>query len=465
MSDIKPGFVWSDKAENFASNKAMAVRLNKTINEATVNLNEVLGWINVKDYGAVGDGSTNDKTAIDAAITALTDYSVLYFPPGEYRTTGSHGISGRNHVMVLGVGSVLYQTVPANNLLEVDHTSSYIHIKDIIFAGAATARANGVHCRFNAQSSLIENCEFYGASDFGLFVGGTNLTEDVRIENCWSYENKGDSYHTGTVDRVLFRGCVASNSGDDSFGIIGYESSATPAKNVSLSDCTVYNSGFRGFAIEGCETLSMSNCHVFTAKGAGIEVGHYAGGSMGTNYNLDIDIRNCSMDNCITIAGGGPYAAFNLFFAKRVRLQNCGVTNPAINSAVAVFDFADVQIRDLNVLFTRTGFARGLIVPNLTALNGRTAATVWGSLFINDYSFDLQQTSNNEAIYIDPAPTITIAELLIIDSSGSCMTSGASYIFYQGVAGTPKIGNNTCLISKSIVHGGSGTAATLFNNN
>jgi len=42
MSDIKPGFVWSDKAENFASNKATALRLNKTINEATVNLDEVL---------------------------------------------------------------------------------------------------------------------------------------------------------------------------------------------------------------------------------------------------------------------------------------------------------------------------------------------------------------------------------------------------------------------------------------
>ena len=42
MSDIKAGFVWSDKAENFANNKAMALRLNKTIGEATVNLNEVL---------------------------------------------------------------------------------------------------------------------------------------------------------------------------------------------------------------------------------------------------------------------------------------------------------------------------------------------------------------------------------------------------------------------------------------
>ena len=58
MSDIKAGFVWSDKAENFANNKAMALRLNKTIGEATVNLDSVLGWINVKDNGSDRDWET-----------------------------------------------------------------------------------------------------------------------------------------------------------------------------------------------------------------------------------------------------------------------------------------------------------------------------------------------------------------------------------------------------------------------
>lgn len=42
----------------------------------------VLEWINVKDYGAVGDGVTDDTSAINSAISALTNNSVLYFPPG-----------------------------------------------------------------------------------------------------------------------------------------------------------------------------------------------------------------------------------------------------------------------------------------------------------------------------------------------------------------------------------------------
>src|SRR3990172_10797717 len=46
-----------------------------------------LGIINVKDYGAVGDGVTDDTTAIKAAVTAasvVTSSHHIYFPVGIY---------------------------------------------------------------------------------------------------------------------------------------------------------------------------------------------------------------------------------------------------------------------------------------------------------------------------------------------------------------------------------------------
>jgi hypothetical protein len=50
-----------------------------------------LGWFNVKDpaYGAVGDNTADDTTAINAAIAALNaaGRGVLYFPAGSYKTT------------------------------------------------------------------------------------------------------------------------------------------------------------------------------------------------------------------------------------------------------------------------------------------------------------------------------------------------------------------------------------------
>src|SRR5690242_8833062 len=49
---------------------------------------ELPSWINVKQYGAKGDGVTNDTTAITNAITDLNvSGGVLYFPQGQYLTS------------------------------------------------------------------------------------------------------------------------------------------------------------------------------------------------------------------------------------------------------------------------------------------------------------------------------------------------------------------------------------------
>ena len=61
-----------------------------------------LGWTSVKDYGATGNGSTDDTSAISAAIAALPNPGVLYFPPGKYKTSGGFTIS--TPCVVLGAG-------------------------------------------------------------------------------------------------------------------------------------------------------------------------------------------------------------------------------------------------------------------------------------------------------------------------------------------------------------------------
>jgi hypothetical protein len=70
------------------------------------------GYFNVKSYGAIGDGSTDDTGAINAAITAAAagvppsgaQGAVVYFPPGQYEITSTivlpnrvalHGPNGR----------------------------------------------------------------------------------------------------------------------------------------------------------------------------------------------------------------------------------------------------------------------------------------------------------------------------------------------------------------------------------
>lgn len=72
--------------------------------------------INVRDKGAKGDGVTNDTTAINAAITALSTAGggTLYLPPGTYVTTGLV-VQGLSNFTIRGErGSVL--TIAGNTV-------------------------------------------------------------------------------------------------------------------------------------------------------------------------------------------------------------------------------------------------------------------------------------------------------------------------------------------------------------
>jgi pectate lyase-like protein len=70
------------------------------------------GVVNVRDFGATGDGTTNDTTAINAAISIATSsnssplvsYPTLYFPAGTYYVDDSLAFSGASPLHILGDG-------------------------------------------------------------------------------------------------------------------------------------------------------------------------------------------------------------------------------------------------------------------------------------------------------------------------------------------------------------------------
>src|SRR6266567_6034654 len=61
-------------------------------------------WANVKtNYGAVGDGVTDDTAAIQKALNALGPTNpTLYFPAGTYRISQTLTLAGRLYVNIIG---------------------------------------------------------------------------------------------------------------------------------------------------------------------------------------------------------------------------------------------------------------------------------------------------------------------------------------------------------------------------
>ena len=69
--------------------------------------------VNVKDFGATGDGTTNDTVAIQAAIDSLAATGgTVFFPTGTYRIARNIGTNDRwgvkvtnSNISLVGTGS------------------------------------------------------------------------------------------------------------------------------------------------------------------------------------------------------------------------------------------------------------------------------------------------------------------------------------------------------------------------
>lgn len=64
--------------------------------------------ISVKDFGAVGDGSTDDTAAIQAAVAAATGTITgfkIYFPVGVYKISATIDIGAKQNMFLIGDGS------------------------------------------------------------------------------------------------------------------------------------------------------------------------------------------------------------------------------------------------------------------------------------------------------------------------------------------------------------------------
>jgi hypothetical protein len=314
MSDIKAGFVWSDKAENFANNKAMALRLNKTIGEATVNLDSVLGWISVKDYGAVGDGTTDDKTAIDAAIGVMTDNSVLYFPAGEYRYSGTATIENLSNIVIAGAGrdvstlrhlgtSVVVPSdggdnsnTPATNggvIMNIETTCDHVVVRDMTFDGNCDTRKygqQGVH--FRANHLKVHDCAFQHGGEFCLSINTdrTDRIQDVMIQNNIVRDCFADGINLRKVDKAVVTGNIVNGCDDDIIAltectdivVTGNQLSA----RVDVLGVAVDNSGSGGYSVNPTVTVTGGiksgvptnpPCYVYIDASGNIKEGRFYG--------------------------------------------------------------------------------------------------------------------------------------------------------------------------------------------
>lgn len=193
--------------------------------------------VNVKDYGAKGDGLTDDTAAIQAAITAVqnqTNGGQVYFPASTYNVSAPLLVTADN-VMLLGEswasrlqavgsswvsGSYFVQMVPAPSGLR-----SGVRVSNLYLDGGNIAGLRGIQFATPTRSMLdrtrVSNfaggyAVHWGETSSGYGFGNYNVMLGCHLSN--PFGNATVGVRTDNADRLLVTDNVITGFQNNSNG-------------------------------------------------------------------------------------------------------------------------------------------------------------------------------------------------------------------------------------------------------
>ena len=281
--------------------------------------------LDVRSFGAVGDGVTLDTAAIQAAIDACSDHkATLVFTPGTYYTgtlllkSGLH-IYLEEGAMLLGSTSMddYFAYSPFVDAVGVTRGKAMImayDAEDVIVEGKGTINGNGKNVVYEMDRPFLFKLEKSRKITIrGIHLEGSvcwclhiDRCKDVIVENASIY-NRGlennDGIDIDASENVFIDGCDI-NCGDDAICLKA--TSMNPCRNIHAKNCRI-STNWGAFKI-GTESagdfsnIIMEDSYFYDVMGGGIKIVPVDGG-----FVRDVIVRNIKMVNCtgpIFIANG-----------------------------------------------------------------------------------------------------------------------------------------------------------------
>jgi len=266
--------------------------------------------VNVRDFGAKGDGTTDDTAAIQAAIASFSPYNLyndggaIYFPVGNYKIsstidlTGKHGltlygagVNATQVLMITGVNAPVFSSINTASSYATPWNAGCIRDMTIRGGGNSLTSAHGI------SADNTNGCSFRNLAIFSCYNA-------LNIYNAFQLTLNNIDIHGGGTDRCnngLYMGEAAS--------IGGYYNNAVFATVISSYNCI--SSGFRIINGQGSKFTSCEagNC----------DTGWYIGDpTTGTVQSQWVHCVNCLGDSCTTanwkIVKGSASALSQMYF-------------------------------------------------------------------------------------------------------------------------------------------------------
>lgn len=388
-----------------------------------INIEGGANIVSVMDYGAKGDGSTDDTDAIQKAL--FSNNSIIHFPPGTYIITNSLLVN--SNTTLFGYSATLKRMSNVDNMLRnnADNVTGLydanenIKLIGLTFNGNSAAFTNP--CTLvafgHAKNILIRDCEMYNVPTYhGVEL---NAVARATVESC--------SFHNGTGTELL---------------------------QLDLAGGSGLFPWFGPFDFTPCRDIIVNSCQFYDANGG---VGSHAGNDPNQHYNIvwsNNVFRNMS-------SPGHAMAAYNY--------RNLTIVGNVVDGCVfgvTAFKIGVVGITDWtisgNTFLNATGNGRHITIFNVNnvVVNANTTDTS------TDAGIHLQACTNfaitnNSVKNASVDPNLDYASILVVgcsegyvannvaSKSASGLVSGTNTIWINSIAGYTvnnniTIENNTC---------------------
>lgn len=240
------------------------------------------GVYDVTAYGATGDGTTDDRASVQAAIDAAgaAGGGIVYFPPGTYKVNRNASniwclrVNALTNITFLGLGDdcvIKTGTLSSADLhtIFVTNNSTFIKFYDLQFDGGFPPNTSPTNT--TEQAHIIR-------------LGGGNTTynaaQDVTISRCHFRYSRGDAING-----------IGVNNG---VGVIHR------VKRVRISDCTFYYCHRSGVGIQRvCEDWHIHNNHFYGTNDQDIDME-----PTGNGETIGFKITDNTFDHSARASGG-----------------------------------------------------------------------------------------------------------------------------------------------------------------
>jgi len=350
--------------------------------------------LNVRNYGAKGDGVTDDSVAIRNCIksAATNNFAVVYIPAGTYLLNTTNGTTDMdastvncifnptNNTMISGDGIDRTVLRVGNNAVA---GSPVFHLA----TGVTNVSLRGmtVDCNLSGRGLAGENYGYDGAMWF-------NRATNVYIADMKAINTGGEAFDTGYSTSVTVERCIAIQSRGSGFTFSG--------PGGTIRDCQAYGCGF------GEESVDP-NRH----WGAGLTIAYFA---------ANTTVENCRfVTNCMNL---------QVFASAGAKISACYFFPAAYNTNYDLYLNPVGQI--YNVCVTGCRFD-----DSSTANNGRAVYGVSGFQFCNNFCANAQllmdnttfaQVENNQFISIAPTSQIVLTNSTLAEVALNYFTQNSA---------------------------------------